>query len=444
MKLKLGNFLSLMSAIILLSTRAASGASTASLVASPFQKPGPGGDVVVAATLSPADGVTSAEFSYRYDPAVLTPTGVFRTGYTNGFSIRSDISMRGIVEVQLTGSTPLAGSGDLAWVEFHIRSAAATTTSVSWVSLTLNGGTIPSQTRSSNLVVSSAPVTISAPATATAAPQAQVVVPISATAFSGASSFDLSLSFNSAVLTPVSVQTTTLTSCMSAVSNLAIPGTVNLALYGLCSVSGSGQIAKVTFKVKGALGSKTPLNVTRGAINEEHIATVLQDGLFFSCDSIDHDGDGYSSCGGDCDDANGMVHPGAAETCNAIDDDCDGLVDNVALPQGISALAIAKAADDAQLSWPAAAGATRYDVVGGDLAKLVATHGDFSAATDLCLANDSAATAAHDPTIPAAGNGQWYLVRGENCGGFGSFDSGEAGIANPRDLLIAASPSRCP
>ncbi|WP_170228821.1 choice-of-anchor L domain-containing protein [Polyangium fumosum] len=44
------------------------------------------------------------------------------------------------------------------------------------------------------------------------------------------------------------------------------------------------------------------------------------------CDLIDNDGDGANSCV-DCDDANPAVHPGAAETCNEVDDDCDGEVD---------------------------------------------------------------------------------------------------------------------
>ncbi|HYS05151.1 MAG TPA: MopE-related protein [Candidatus Dormibacteraeota bacterium] len=41
----------------------------------------------------------------------------------------------------------------------------------------------------------------------------------------------------------------------------------------------------------------------------------------------DADGDGYSVCAGDCDDANPAVHPGAAETCNGRDDNCDGHID---------------------------------------------------------------------------------------------------------------------
>jgi N-acetylneuraminic acid mutarotase len=43
---------------------------------------------------------------------------------------------------------------------------------------------------------------------------------------------------------------------------------------------------------------------------------------------VDADQDGFSFCGGDCDDSNPAVHPGATETCNGIDDDCAVAVDN--------------------------------------------------------------------------------------------------------------------
>ena len=41
----------------------------------------------------------------------------------------------------------------------------------------------------------------------------------------------------------------------------------------------------------------------------------------------DGDSDGVTSCGGDCDDTNGSVFPGADELCDGVDNNCDGAID---------------------------------------------------------------------------------------------------------------------
>ena len=47
-------------------------------------------------------------------------------------------------------------------------------------------------------------------------------------------------------------------------------------------------------------------------------------------EGFDSDSDGFSSCAdpvSDCADDNASIYPGADETCNNIDDDCDGTID---------------------------------------------------------------------------------------------------------------------
>lgn len=50
--------------------------------------------------------------------------------------------------------------------------------------------------------------------------------------------------------------------------------------------------------------------------------------LLLTACGVDADGDGYKS-NFDCDDASAAVYPYAPETCNGVDDDCDGVSDNL-------------------------------------------------------------------------------------------------------------------
>jgi hypothetical protein len=99
---------------------------------------------------------------------------------------------------------------------------------------------------------------------------------------------------------------------------------------------------------------------------------------------------------------------------------------------------------DTELSWTPLPDATWYDVIMGDLVDLRATGGDFSSATQLCLDNNNMDLTALHSDLPPPHGGYWFLVRGCNCAGPGSFDTGEAGQWAPRDTGIVNSTLACP
>ena len=66
------------------------------------------------------------------------------------------------------------------------------------------------------------------------------------------------------------------------------------------------------------------------------VAEIPYDGIDQDCDGldlVDVDDDGYAAIqggGDDCDDGDASIHPGAPETCDGFDDNCDGAIDETA------------------------------------------------------------------------------------------------------------------
>jgi hypothetical protein len=87
------------------------------------------------------------------------------------------------------------------------------------------------------------------------------------------------------------------------------------------------------YKTAAQLGGNTNNDCNDGNALINPGAAEICDGLDNDCDGIvpaseaDADGDGYRVCDNDCNDTNPAINPGAAEICNGIDDNCNGMID---------------------------------------------------------------------------------------------------------------------
>ncbi len=145
----------------------------------------------------------------------------------------------------------------------------------------------------------------------------------------------------------------------------------------------------------------------------------------------------------------GWINLSCANTasCGTVDygiktDWCQAIV---AAPSGTPDVSATPSGSDVELSYPALAGAGWYEIVRGDLSTLSSSSGNFTSATDACVTdNDTTTTVTVSGTpIPSPADGYWYLVRGVNCKGKGTYDSGGTAQSGLRDAEVAGSGNDC-
>jgi hypothetical protein len=121
---------------------------------------------------------------------------------------------------------------------------------------------------------------------------------------------------------------------------------------------------------------------------------------------------------------------------------CEG---TLAPPGSGFTLAAGKDGQSLQLSWSSLLTAGWYDIVRGNLNVLRSSGGDFTTAMRQCVVSRHTGTSfLYTGPHPPLGEGFWILVRGGNCRGHGTYESGSAHQSGLRDAEIAASGFACP
>jgi hypothetical protein len=129
----------------------------------------------------------------------------------------------------------------------------------------------------------------------------------------------------------------------------------------------------------------------------------------------DNDGDGYSECDGDCNDLRADIAPGLAETCDGLDNNCNLQIDENAEPDEVEGVGFQS---QFLLVWqPEATGlGAIHDVARGRIDELPVGSG----VAETCFASvQGGSTPVFWP--PPSRTGYWYLVRGRNDCGAGTY-----------------------
>ena len=113
-------------------------------------------NVQLAVNTPSVEGLISADLSITFDSTVLTAVGAAAGNLTAGFSIATNTTTPGTVTVSMANSTPVTGAGDLLVIDLQVIGAPDDTTVLTFSSVSLNSGAIPTTPVNGGLTVNNA------------------------------------------------------------------------------------------------------------------------------------------------------------------------------------------------------------------------------------------------------------------------------------------------
>ncbi len=273
----------------------------------------PGAIVQVPISVTPGDGIFGIDMTVQYDPAVLEAQNVTVSGIaaTAGFSLVRNLNTPGTIIISMFApGDPLAGSGAIAQIQFHVLGSAGTSSALTFQTASINEGGIPASFDHGLFTVPSIGAVLTMPDTAQGGPAAVVQVPVSVTPGTGILGVDLTITYDPAVLLAQNVTVSGIGAAanFAVVRNLNTPGVIILSTYAQGDLlSGSGEFLQIQFLVVGTPSTTSNLTFASASINEGAIPATIDNGLFtVTCAGVV---DGTA-----CDDGNACTQ---ADTCQA-------------------------------------------------------------------------------------------------------------------------------
>ncbi len=298
---------------------------------------GSGSNVVVRLSIdSDGTALQSLDAVVHFDAAKLRLLSITRNAFTQPLFLTTSCgdpcsAPSGSVSIALFASAPLGmpdGDKEVLWLEF--QSLATGTSPVTLSDTFINGDTPVGVLTPASVTSSTDTPAFALPHDASAAAGGTTTIPLTVRPIGPWVSFDTHVQYNPAVVTVQSVALAPATAGFTLTTHVDnVAGDLTISLFRATSTiadASAASIALITLHAVGALGAETPLDIVSGSAAQtgDVDAVALDDGRFKI--SPDGDGDGWTVFGGDCNDGNASIHPGATEvTADGTDQDCDGL-----------------------------------------------------------------------------------------------------------------------
>lgn len=274
--------------------------------------------------------------------------------------------------------------------------------------------------------------------------------------------------------------TSTVTACVGGVPQTCTPGAPGIEVCNNIDDDCDGQVDEGLGTLSCGTGAcARTVNACVGGVSQTCTpgtpGTETCNGIDDDCDGVIDDGfdqdlDGFTTCGGDCNDQAASIHPGAIELCNGLDDNCNTAIDEGYLDTDRDGLADCIDPDDDNDLVPdlsdcapftpsvsaipgevgptvQAAGGSATGAYSWIMIAQANVHNVYRTVWDgrtgalfdgmVCLSPETPRPLISDAAVPPVGSIFYYLITGTNRCGEGSPGSTSSGQQEP-------IPSACP